>query len=152
NWNSNALPGVNDAAIIPNVAVQPTLTANITISTLTIQSGSSVTLAGFNLTLSSFTNAGTFVLRGTEQVSSIPNNLTGSTVAYVSSGGNSLVISSWTYRNLWINGTSAYNLTAALNVLENLTISAGTVDTTAGNSYAVTVSSSWINTGGVFNA
>ena len=36
----------------------PTLTAPVSISTLTISAGASVSLAGFSLTLSSFTNAG----------------------------------------------------------------------------------------------
>src|SRR6185295_18233322 len=131
-------------------ANMPTLTAAVSISSLTINSGAAnLTLAGFNLTLSSFTNAGTLVLVGTETVTTAPNNLAGSTVTF-NSAGISIVLSTWTYRNLRINGTGGtFNATGAIDVDENLTLSAGTLDMTAGN-YSLTISSNWLNTAGAF--
>jgi len=83
----------------------PTLTSNVTISTLTINAGTStVTLDGFNLTLSSFTNGGNIFLKGTELVSTAPDNLVGSTVTYNNTSGTNLVFSTWTYQSLVING------------------------------------------------
>jgi len=75
----------------------------------------------------------------------------GSTVTYTSLG-TSIVLSTWTYRNLRINGSGAvFNSTGSLSVLENVTLTAGTLDMTS-NNYALTVSSSWFNTGGTFTA
>ncbi|MFA5975688.1 MAG: hypothetical protein WC859_05915, partial [Elusimicrobiota bacterium] len=150
NWNSRTVPGTKDAAIIANAARMPTLTQNVTISTLTIIAGSSVTLNGFDLMLSSFTNAGNFLFKGTEQVGSIPLSLSGSTITYTARSGESPVLSSWTYQNLIINGSGGtFNAAGNLTIKENLTLSAGTLNTTESN-YAVTVSSNWINNGGTF--
>jgi len=72
NWNPSpgcVPPGAADSALIVTTAtVMPILTANVAISTLTINSGTAtVTLNGFNLTVASFTNAGNFLFKGTEQ-------------------------------------------------------------------------------------
>ncbi len=66
NWDFG-LPGSGDAALIVSTATagrMPVLSADVTISTLTINALSTVTLSGFNLFLSSFTNAGKLQLTG----------------------------------------------------------------------------------------
>src|SRR5262249_9062944 len=80
------------------------------------------------------------------------NGLAGSTVTYNATSGSPVVMSTWTYRRLQINGTSQ-NFPAAgnLTIQESLVLTAGTLDATA-TPYSVTVSSNWLNTGGYFNA
>ena len=104
NWDTG-IPAPQDSALIPLVSHLPTLSAAVSLSTLTINAGSMVTLAGNGVSLSSFTNAGIVALLGIENVTSAPNNLAGSTVTYIATSGSSLVFSSWTYSNLIINGT-----------------------------------------------
>jgi hypothetical protein len=74
----------------------------LTVSTLTINSGSTFTITGITpLNVSSFTNAGTFNFNGTETVTSTPTFVVGSTVIYRSAGAAPM-LSTWTYRNLQI--------------------------------------------------
>src|SRR6202035_983173 len=67
---------------------------------------------------------------------------------------NSLVYSTWTYRNLVINGPGGSFLISggSLTVNESLTLTAGSLDTGISNNYAIGVSSNWINNGGTFIA
>ena len=68
NWDSIA-PGPTEKALIVSTATRmPTLTANVAISTLSLVATSSLTLNGFTLTLSSFSNAGILVFKGNEAV------------------------------------------------------------------------------------
>jgi hypothetical protein len=153
NWDTG-VPASQDSALIEDTGFMPTLTGAVSISTLTITAGSSVTLAGFNLTLSSFTNAGAFAFNGSEAVSRAPHGLAGSTVTYAGASGTLPVLSTWTYRNLWIRGGTGATFAVrggSLTVDESLTITAGTLDTTT-NNYQIGVSSSWINNGGGFVA
>ena len=145
NWDSTVVPGPGDAPLIPSAAPRmPTLTQSVTISTLTIMAGSSLTLSGFNLTLSSFTNYGTFVLLGSEAVSSAPSNLAGSTVTY---NGGGVVTSTWTYANLAINNMNGtFQATGALSVSENLTLTTGTFNA---NNKDIAVGGAWQNTSGM---
>src|SRR5205814_1485745 len=108
-------------------------------SSFTINAGSSCTLNGFNLTLTSFTNAGNFTFQGTEVVNTAPTNLAGSTITY-NGTATSPVLSTWTYQNLAINGSGAFNAAGNLTVNGRLSLTAGTLNTTASN-YSITVSS-----------
>jgi hypothetical protein len=57
-----------------------------------------------------------------------PNNLAGSSVTYAATSGSAPILSSWTYRNLAVNGSGAtYRTTGALTVNEVLTLSGGTL-------------------------
>src|SRR5207237_212179 len=101
------------------------------------------------ITLSSFTNSGNLDLLGTELVTSAPNNLAGSSVTYTS-GGISIVLSSWTYKNLIINGSGGtFNTPPAtsLAVNETLSLLAGTLNQ---NTMALVVST-YAQSGGTFN-
>jgi twitching motility protein PilI len=59
----------------------------VAVSTVTIAARGALELAGYNLTLSSFTNAGNFLFNGTEAVSTSPWCLAGSTVTYAANAG-----------------------------------------------------------------
>jgi hypothetical protein len=153
NWDLG-VPAAQDSALIVSTAspYMPALVGAVTISSVTINSTATLTLNGNSLTLSSFTNAGTLVLVGTETVTTAPNNLAGSTVTY-NSAGTSIVLSTWVYRNLQINNANGVFsvVVGSLTVKENLTLTAGTLDDTGGN-FTIGVSSNWANIGGVFKA
>ena len=127
NWDSVA-PGPTEKALIVSTATfMPTLTANVAISTLSIVAASSVTLNGFTLTLSSFSNAGLLVFKGNEAVVPTPDNILGSTIVYNATSGTVPVLSTWTYANLQINGAGGKFLaTGNLTINQALTITAGT--------------------------
>jgi len=132
NWD-NGVPGASDKAIILSTATNmPILTASVSVSTLTINATTAtLTLNGFNLTVTSFTNAGSFVFLGTETVTSAPNAISGSTITYAATSGTTPILSTWTYRNLVFNGSGGTFTTPSggLTVNENFTLSTGTVDT-----------------------
>src|SRR5262249_13071821 len=97
NWNPNGVPTSTSGTTLAITRNQQHLSANVSVSTLTIVSGSTLTLAGFNLTCSSITNAGVLQLKGSEFVSSAPNNVSGSTIIYNATSGTNLMFSTWTY-------------------------------------------------------
>src|SRR5581483_12432194 len=72
-------------------------------------------------------NAAELRLRGTEIVTSAPTNLSGSTVTYENTAGTTVLLSTWTYKNLVINGSGGtFNApTGGLTVGESLTVSGG---------------------------
>src|ERR1019366_5335295 len=149
NWDTG-MPAPQDSALIISTATNmPTLTAGVTLSTLTINSGTgTLTLNGYGLTVSSFTNAGNLVLTGTEAVASAPNGLAGSSITY-SGAGTGTVFSTWTYRNLVINGAGGtFNSPAvgSQNINETFTILAGTFTQ---NTLPIIVNN-YKQTGGVF--
>jgi hypothetical protein len=128
--------------------LQDSMTAT---GTLTLTNGA-LDLNGKNLTVSgpTFSNASELRLQGIENVSLAPTNAAGSTVTYNATSGTNLVYSTWTYKNLNINGSGGtFNPASAagLTINENLTVVNGTLDTT-GNNYSITASSSVYLTGG----
>jgi len=126
--NGSTLGSSDSALIVTTATVMPILTSAVTISSLTINSGTAmVTLNGFNLTLSSFTNAGNFLFKGSEQVSTAPNNLAGSSVTYTGITTNLPFLSTWTYRNAVINGTGTFTTNGNTSVNGQLNINAGTL-------------------------
>jgi len=131
-----------------------TLASSLTVSTVTIMSGNTLSLAGQGLQISSFTNAGSFILQSLEGVTSAPLNMIGSSVTYTATSGSPIVFSTWTYSNLIINGGAATIFSVAspsITVNGSLSLSGGTLDTTAGN-FPIGVGQSWIYSTGAFNA
>lgn len=70
NWDVGIVPTSLDTVIIPDVATQPVLTADVTVANLTIsQSGATLDLDGSNLVISgTLSNVGTIYLDGNETV------------------------------------------------------------------------------------
>jgi hypothetical protein len=126
---------------------------------LVIQEGT-LDLSGNNLTVNGslgtlvVQDGGTLRLQGGETITanaSNPQLQSGSTVYYDGTSGPYTLKNYTTYQGLTIDGSGAtFNLPAALDVNGNLTITAGTLDTTASN-YQTNVAGNWSNTG-TFNA
>ena len=122
---------------------------------LTIDSGQSLTIQGTGTTLAigtstTFTNNGTLNLGGTTFTNAGTfTSGTSSTVTYTGQTDDSIVtLLNTTYKNLILNNSgTTFNLPASLSVANNLTITAGTLDTTASN-YNLTVGGNWLNSVG----
>jgi hypothetical protein len=72
NWSigGGALPGSTDDVLIVSKSLQPALSDTVSIHDLTLESGTSLTLNGYDLTVSgTFTNSGTMIAKGTETFS-----------------------------------------------------------------------------------
>ncbi|MCA0447395.1 MAG: hypothetical protein LCH54_14310 [Bacteroidetes bacterium] len=121
-----------DDAAAKNVTINGgatlTLSGSATLVVSNILSNSGTLIAGGStITVgNSFTNSGTFTAgTGTVVLTSASGTKT------ISNGGSSLY-------NLTLSGASTFNLSAALTVTNNLTISAGTLDVTT-NNYALNI-------------
>ena len=85
---------------------------------------------GFSLTPSSFTNGGNFEFKGFETISTVPNNLVGSTVTFANSTGT-VHIPVWTYHNVVINAAAPSSLveTTSVFTFDNITLISGIFET-----------------------
>ena len=163
NWNLGLVPIAGDTAIIPNggsITYQPVLTSPVTVGTLTINSGSTLTLNGNNLTVNTasggagiLTNNGTIKLNGSETVTITTVNTNAGTFEYVGDNtgstyniANKLVITNPTsdvYYNLTIDDTHATpdvftTGSSVVTVDGNLEVDGGTLDLSGSSSVAVT--------------
>ena len=109
-------PDTADIAIVANNTIV-SLDSARTISTLTVNSGGTLDLAGYNFTSTTFTNSGTLQLQGGETVST-PTLNTGSTVTYTGAAAP-VTVKNWSYKTL------------------NLTAPGKELDFTAGATYTV---------------
>jgi len=176
------VPGFADDVIIANAAQEPSLDSSVTVHNLTIQSGASLTLAGNALTVTgTFTNWGTFILQGTEQVNLAGGNDTAEgTWEYVGDGSGGTISlpnqsSSNDFFNLVIDDThphlaqDTFQVPNSLNLGGALTVSGGTFDASNGNVTCgdvtltggvlmapnfgtFAVAGNWAQTGGTFKA
>lgn len=142
---------INISNSVPTVSITNTtgvtLTASLTVtSSITIGTNGIFILNGNNLVLtgSTFTNSGTLRLKGSETLTDFTgftNSSSAGTVTYQSTDNttyNGLPTGSYNHWNLTINSSgSTYNLNNNLVANNALTITAGTLDTTASN-YNVT--------------
>ena len=148
NWNINALPDPYTLITIADVANNPIATNNLSLAGLTINSGGSLSIAGYSLTIKdsgTFTNNGTLTLQGGETLSGFNNDTDSGTIIYNGSGiYSSGLVAGDNYNNLTLNGTGSWTLDAPLDVNGNLTITNGTL-TTGGNN--VTLAGNWSNLG-----
>jgi len=81
-----------------------TMLDSMTVSTITINASNTLELAGLSMAVSSFTNNGTLVIRGTETITRMPFQIVGATVIYNAASGTPVVMSTFAYQNLVING------------------------------------------------
>ena len=112
-------------------SAQPTLTANSSVGDLIIESGATLNLGSYTLTVSgNFTNNGTF------------NAGTGTTTFT----GTGSINGANTFYNLTLNTSGTVTLAAAQTVSNNLTITSGTLDVSASN-YGLSVGGNITNNG-----
>jgi len=149
NWSPSLVPAPGDTVIVPPVGGSITYDPNlcptvhtyacgsVTIGNLTIQSSSSLTLNGQNLTVSTaFSNTGNFILDGTETVSLTQDITDAGTFTYVGDNtGHQLTITDFgatDYYNLVIDDTNAAKDTfitnSAINTVGNVSVKSGTMD------------------------
>jgi PKD repeat protein len=115
NWSPAAIPAAGDAVVIPNVANDPVLAANTSVSHITIESGAVLSLNGFALTVTG-NLSGTGVLKGSASSALTVNGPSGTF-----------------YFDQTTSGTT--------NVLKTLTLS-GSAVTTLGNALQITAGAS----------
>lgn len=142
NW-TNGIPTASLQAIIPNVVNQPILTANSECSDLTIQTGATLTTAGFQLTLhGDFTNNGTASFGSSNIVIDgiVAQSITGFTttgnVTMLKTGSTAIITGNLIVNSLILNGTGGtLNLGTGLTHTLNgdLTLTAGTLNANTAN-------------------
>lgn len=94
NWSSGSVPTSSSKIIIPNVTNQPVITANLTIASLTVNTGADITISSNTLTVS-----GVFDLNGTMYIDNATVNAdgnfdaTGGTIDFTNTAGK-LILSS----------------------------------------------------------
>jgi len=138
--------------------------ASVGVQALAITEGK-LNLAGYNLTVNGLNSTfvvedgGNFQLQGGETLtldSGMPTLSTGSTVTYTgndNSGANTYVITDLanTYSNLVINSadgaTDIFELGGVLQIDNDFTITAGTVDVVVSQNYPISVAGDWSNSG-----
>jgi hypothetical protein len=155
NWDTGSAPGNYHDIVIPNGG-SPVLSANEELGNLTIQTGGTFDLNGYDLTLNdggAFSNFGTLRLHGDETLASFTNDTDSGTVEYDGAGtytsfpaGNSYKNIRFTNSGNWtpdgtmdVDGT--FTMTGGtfqqgayrLNIAGNMTIESGAVFTKSGN-------------------
>ncbi|WP_210411504.1 FlgD immunoglobulin-like domain containing protein [Oceanispirochaeta crateris] len=162
NWSPTTVPGAGTTVVIPNVANDPVKAASsgaVSLDSLEIQAGASLSMEGNSLTVTStYTNAGTGVLqlRGDEAVVSLPASPIPGIVEYYGSGGTQTGLSGGnSYTNLaFIDNTpgtlgsdTLFELGAGLTVSGILEIDTGYELDLTGFALDVTGLSSFTNAG-----
>jgi len=161
NWDKGFVPRTTDTVVIANATNQPDLFSNVTVAGLTINTNSTLTLSGFNLSVTplgagTFSNNGTLILEGNETVTLTMDTSHG-TFEYVGEDGGSSVThtltlcaascsSNITFNNLTIDDTNAtvadrdvFVTSGAVAVNGNLAVTSSTLNASTGsNTLAVT--------------
>ena len=112
-----------------------TVSSNLLLKSITVNSGSTIDLASYSVAVDSFTNNGTVRLKGTQSITGTMRNGAGSTVEYYGTNVTSLPWdgdSSSTgknYENIaFTTGASASDITDTVNVSGTTTIDTGSSD------------------------
>src|SRR5262249_43377110 len=134
NWAQSILPGPSTDVTIPDGSpYMPVLDNWAPLHSLTIQAGATLTTAGHNFRASTFTNQGTVILQGNEQV---PDNRAPTSGTFLVVGDGIRDHMSLRFQNcfnLVINDTHEFPATFIpdhdISVRGNFTISSGTYDT-----------------------
>ncbi len=160
NWTPNGTPGANDAVVIPaGKSAYPLLTANLTVQTLTIQSGGTLDIASKEVTVNgTFVNQGT--LRRNPMANPISNlttdsyfnktdNASGGTVDYYGAGTYIQDYGSTDYASITLDAVSPPSITLNYNLqlTGSLTISAGATLNVSATNCQIYVNGNWSNSG-----
>jgi hypothetical protein len=143
NWNTGSVPTSSDDVIIPNTSSinDCVLDGDRTINSLEVQGNGSFSMNDHDLTIAGENSSSRALDIGNSTVTFVGG--TGTLIFTLGSGSTDLtgishLSGSTELRNLQFNGGATFNLTGDTTVTGNLTISAGTLDTT-GSNHALTV-------------
>lgn len=106
NWSGSILPDPYARVTIPFRANQPTLTGAVSFSSLTVNTGASLSLGGTGLTLrdsGAFTNYGTVRIKGNETLTNVTNDTAHGTILIFGTGSYSSLPTGSNYYNLTLN-------------------------------------------------
>ncbi len=98
NWDCGTVPGAGDTGVIPNVTNKPVISSSVTVSGITINSNSWLTISSGDLTITGdLHNDGTYTYSGSggSTVFNGTTNLTGNGI--------------WTFRSITINTSKTLN-------------------------------------------
>ncbi len=122
------------------MTVSSAVTNNSTLTVTTALSGASTLTQGASSTLN---------IAGTSGITGLDASTNTNTVAYT---GGTQTIKAVTYSGLTVSASGVKSLAGALTVNGTLSITAGSIDTTSGNSYAMTLSVLSIGASGTLTA
>ncbi len=129
NWDLGFVPKTNDRVIVAAAANEPILAGTTAVAGLTIQPGASLTLAGHDFAdAGTFTNQGTLILDGTENVH-VTQDTSEGTWQYVGDNhGSAATLNPAGYFNLVLadnDPSDTFTASAAVNVAGNFTLRGG---------------------------
>jgi hypothetical protein len=143
NWDLGFIPRAADTVTIANAANQPILSAAVTVSKLTINTGSTVSLNGNNLSVTlganTFTNSGTVFLHGNEAVTLTPDPVITDHGTFNYQGSNTGATDTLlpSYYNLIINDANVtkdiFITSGAVTTLNDMTVTSTATITTNGD-------------------
>ena len=139
NWDLGIVPNSDDSAVVTNVASTPFLSTNVTLSSLTINASSILTLNGKNITLAgALINNGTVSLFGNEAMSFGTMDVVHGTFLYTGNGDGTVdtfIIHDFgaiDYYNLVINDTHGtkdlFITNGSLTLANNLNVTSSSLD------------------------
>lgn len=138
NWDLGLAPAAGDSVIIVSTANQPVMASPVSLTNLTLQASTTLTLNGQNLTVTgAFSNDSNVILQGSETVTLTQDTDSG-TFTYVGNGDgtvNSRIITDFgatDYYNLVINDPNVtkdtFQTNGNLTVANNLTLTTTALD------------------------
>ena len=148
NWSGGSIPVAGQDVVIRNVLNQPVLDIATTpaLTSLTIDSGSTLSLNGNTLQATTFENQGTLKVSGGETVTNFTLDTDSGTVEYSGTGNT---IAAWgNYYDLVISGGTR-TLSGAVVLGGSLTISTG--GTLNSSNQGITLAGNWNNSGTFVN-
>ncbi|MBF0478661.1 MAG: hypothetical protein HQL26_04190 [Candidatus Omnitrophica bacterium] len=146
NWDLGIVPFVGDNVIIPNVTgsggVQPVLTGDINVGTMSVQAGATINFNSFKATIINLSNSGNVLLWGfIDQLHITTSNKDAGTFTFTGDGVNTNTTRTlpqpnfgdvkMDYYNVIINNadaTDTFIIDKNLNIFGSLTLTKGTFD------------------------
>jgi len=153
NWSGGVVPDLTKNAIIPNVTYDPIIsTGTAEAKRLSLETGAVLTINNQDFTVAEeFYYNGSVVAVGSPTIT-VGDNWTSSSGSFTAdnstvvlnaiAGTRDITIGTDKFYNLEINSGGTYRLNGALSVENNVTITAGTLNS---NGYNITLSGDWTN-------
>ncbi|MBW1803088.1 MAG: hypothetical protein JRJ85_20435, partial [Deltaproteobacteria bacterium] len=141
NWDYNQVPSADAIVIIPDVTNDPVLASDVTIASITIQSGAELSVNKRSITVSSDVYVyGTLTCSSTDHItvggswftdSGAVFTAASSTVTFnASASGHGILLNGTSFYNLAFNGTGGWTISDAMDVSNDFTLTDGSVTQT----------------------